>query len=151
MAVVFFFNSNASRYLVMNMLGMCSVCDKIPPAHWDPITPTCTLRPHYSYLHTETPLLLPAHWDPITPTCTLGPHYSYLHTGTPLLLPAHWDPITLPAHWDPITPTCTLGPHHSYLHTGTPSLLPAHWDPTIQLPVQWQNWFNNITTLFITS
>ena len=90
------------------------------PAHWDPITPTCTLRPHYSYLHTETPLLLPAHWDLITPTCILGPHYSYLHTGTPLPYLHTGTPLLLPAHWDPITPTCTLGPHHSYLHTGTP-------------------------------
>ena len=99
--------------------------------------PVCTLGPHYSYLHTGTPLLLPAHWDPITPTCKLRPHYSYLQTGTPLLLPAHWDPITptctlrshysylhtgtllLPAHWDPINPTYTLGPYYSYLHTGT--------------------------------
>ena len=91
------------------------------PAHWETITPTCTLGPHYSHLHTGipsyshlhtgapwyshlhtgTPLLLPVHWDPITPTCTLGPHYSYL-----------------PAHWDPITPTCTLGPHYSHQHTG---------------------------------
>ena len=77
-------------------------------------------------------ILLTAHCDPITPTCTLGPHYSHLHTGTldfylhtggpMILLPAHWDHIILPpAHWDPITPTCTLGPPTSTYTLGVPS------------------------------
>ena len=80
----------------------------------------------------------PPHRDPTTPTCTLGPHYSYLHTGTPLLLPAHWGPFILPpahrvpfilplVHWYPIIPTCTpitptytVWSHYFHLHTGTP-------------------------------
>ena len=135
-------------------------------------------------------ILLTAHCDPITPTCTLGPHYSHLHTGTldfylhtggpficvpahrdpMILLPAHWDHIILPpAHWDPITPTCTLGPptstytlgvpSYAYLYIGTPwyshlqagshdtdtctlgphysHLLHAHWGPFICLPADW--------------
>ena len=112
----FFKNSSASRYLVMNMLGMCIVCDKIPPAHWDPITPTCTLGPPHSYLHTGTP--------------TLGPPHSYLHTVTPHSYLHTVTPTLLPAHWDPHTPTCTLGPPHSYMHIGTPLLIPAHCSKT---------------------
>ena len=123
-------------------------CDT-PPAHWDPMTLTCALRPcdthsctlksddsylhtgtpRYSYMHTETPTLLPGHW-------TL--RYSSLNNETSEPLPAHWDHVIhIPAPWDLwllecwdpgiptftlgswYTSTSTLGPQDPYLHTGT--------------------------------
>ena len=93
--------------------------DMVWPAHWDPGTLSCTLRPHG------------------TDTCTRRPQVSYMHTEILGFLPAYWYPMVLPPeHWDPVTPwysylhietlwphgtpNCILRPWNSYPHTGTP-------------------------------